>query len=72
MQHAPSRAPLTEARFLNASEVMPVLGYTNRSAFWQAVKAAKIPFIRINARRCVFEESSVRSWMDARTVGGLT
>lgn len=65
-------APLSGARFLSASEVMPMLGYSDRSAFWQACKSAGIPFIRINARRCVFEESSVRSWLDSRTVGRVS
>ena len=62
-------APFDGARFLTAAQVMPLLGYSDRSAFWCAVKAAGIPFIRINARRCLFEESAVRAWLDARTVG---
>ncbi len=64
-------APLAGARFLSSREVMPLLGYRDLSGFWDAVKAAGIPFIRINSRRCVFEESSLRAWLDRRTVGGV-
>lgn len=70
MTQASSSAPLSEARFLKSDEVMRILGYADRSAFWQAVKACGLPFVRINSRRCMFEESAVRSWLDARTVGG--
>ena|GEM_PF-1039995 len=62
-------APLGGARFLTAKQVMPLLSYSDCSGFWQAVKGAGIPFIRINARRCLFEESAVRAWLDSRTVG---
>jgi predicted DNA-binding transcriptional regulator AlpA len=60
---------LDGARFLKASEVMPLLGYSDLSAFWVAVKNSGIPYIRINKRRCLFEESAVRAWLDARTIG---
>lgn len=64
------KAPLSEARFLKSDQVMRMLGYTDRSAFWQAAKASALPFVRINSRRCVFEESAVRAWLDSRTIGG--
>ena len=63
--------PLAGARFLRPAEVFALLGYTDRSAAWQAVKRAGIPFVRINARRCLFEESAVRAWLDAQTVGSV-
>jgi predicted DNA-binding transcriptional regulator AlpA len=66
------QAPLNGARFLKSEQVMQTLGYTDRSAFWQAIKAAGIPFVRINSRRCIFEESAVRAWLDSRTVGKST
>lgn len=66
-QSAP--APLDGARFMSPASVMKMLNYSDRSAFWAACHAASIPFIRINQRRCVFEESAVRAWLDSRTVG---
>ena len=57
------------ARFLTAKEVKPLLGYTDTAAFWHAVRRAGIPFIRINRRRIIFEESALRAWLDSRTVG---
>ena len=70
MNIAANKRPLSEATFLKSDEVMELFGYADRSAFWQAVKAAGIPFIRINSRRCLFEEVAVRDWLDSRTVGG--
>jgi len=66
-QSAPT--PLNGARFMSSGEVMKMLNYSDRSAFWAACHAASIPFIRINQRRCVFEESAVRAWLNSRTVG---
>ena len=62
-------APLGGARFLTANEVMPMLGYSDRSAFWQGIKTAGLPYIKLNARTCRFEESAVRAWLDSHTVG---
>ncbi len=47
---------------------MRLLGYADRAAFWVAVKAAGIPFIRINPRRCLFDEATVQAWLRSRTV----
>lgn len=69
MMHANPNAPLSEARFLRSDKVMQLLGYSDRSAFWQSVKRSGIPFVRINQRRCIFEESQIRAWLDRRTVG---
>lgn len=51
---------------------MNLLGYSDRSSFWLAIKAAGIPFVRINSRRCLFEEAAVRAWIDRRTIGGAS
>ena len=64
-------APLYGARFLTAQDVMPLLGYTDVPGFWQAVRNFGIPFVRINRRKCLFEESALRAWIDSRTVGSV-
>jgi hypothetical protein len=48
---------------------MRLLNYTDSTTFWQAVKRAGVPFIRISARRAIFRERDLEAWMDARTVG---
>jgi predicted DNA-binding transcriptional regulator AlpA len=70
-RHRPNPPPFGGARFLTATDVMRLLSYTDRSAFWQAVRRNGLPYVRLNARRCVFEESAVREWLDAHTVGSV-
>jgi predicted DNA-binding transcriptional regulator AlpA len=73
--HAPSMprtGTLTGITLIKSSAVMATLGYSDRSSFWTAVKAAGIPFVRINSRNCVFEESALRAWIKSRTVGGAS
>lgn len=67
----PKIATIGGEKYLDAATVMTVLKYTDRSAFWKAVRDAGIPFIRINQRRCLFEESSLRAWLDSRRVGSV-
>ena len=67
-----NRASLSETRYLKSGEVMRVLGYSDRPAFWLAVKKSRIPFIRVNARRCLFDEAAVRAFLDSHTVGGAS
>jgi predicted DNA-binding transcriptional regulator AlpA len=55
--------------FLKSREVMHLLGYSDRASFWTAVHAASIPYVRISARRILFERGSLNAWLDARTVG---
>lgn len=64
--------PLSEAKFLKPETLQKLLGYSDRGNFWSAVRKAQIPYIRINARRCLFEESAVKSWLAARTVGSAS
>lgn len=65
--------PLAEERFLKPADIAPLLGVkyseTARAGFWRAVRRAGVPFIRVNDRKMVFEESAVRAWMDSRRVG---
>jgi predicted DNA-binding transcriptional regulator AlpA len=62
-------APLGGARFLSSKEVMKLLGYSDLSGFWAAVRTAGIPFIKVTPRRFLFEENSLRAWLKSRTVG---
>lgn len=48
---------------------MVLLGYVDSTTFWQAVKRAGIPFVRISARRAIFRERDLEAWFDAQTVG---
>lgn len=65
---ATTSRPLSEVTLLKPEKVMRLLGYADRAAFWVAVKAAGIPFIRINPRRCLFDEATVQAWLRSRTV----
>ena len=65
-----SNTAINERRFLNTGAVMRMLGYSNAQAFWVAVRSAGIPFIRINARKSIFDESAIMQWLESRTVGG--
>ena len=60
---------MSERRFLKPDVVFKALGYSDRAAGWAAVKAAGIPFVRINQRRALFDEAAVQAWIDSRTVG---
>ncbi len=62
-------APLNGAKFIAPKVVFALLGYSDVSGAWKAVRKAGVPFIRINPRRILFEESQVRAWLDRRTVG---
>ena len=61
--------PLADARFLTKENVKPITGHKDDSAFWQFVHRNGVPFVRLGARRIVFEESSLRAWLNSRTVG---
>ena len=63
-------APLANRRLLKSEVVKELLGYKGNPQFWVAVRAAGVPFIRINRRRILFDEAAVNAWLDSRTVGG--
>lgn len=63
----PSSRALLTRKFLKSSVVMEALGYTNRAAFWEFVRSAGIPHIRLNARRIIFEEAALIDWIDRRS-----
>lgn len=56
-----------DRRFLKSSAVMEALGYTNRAAFWEFVRAEGVPHIRLNARRIIFEELALQDWLHRRS-----
>lgn len=65
----PAPAVLGSGRVLSTEETMALLGYDDSTSFWQAVRRAGIPFVRISARRAVFRERDLEAWMDSRMVG---
>ena len=65
------RAPRSEAPFLKSDQVMTILGYTDRSSFWQAVRRSGIPYVRVNARRCIFDREQLMAWIQRRSVGAV-
>lgn len=54
---------------MRSGEVQKLLGYADRSNFWKAVKRDRVPYVRVNRRRIVFEPGAIRAWLDSRTVG---
>ena len=62
------RQPET-ASFLNSRVVMTRFGYQDNSAFWAFVRAQGVPFVRLNARKLVFDAASLEAWISKRTVG---
>lgn len=75
VEPAPSsgRRPETTADgTLSSTTVMARLGYSpkNRAGFWIAVRRARIPFIRLNARNIRFPLIAFEDWLASRQVGG--
>ena len=58
-----------ERKFLKGSDVMASLGYTNRAAFGEFVRAEGAPHTRLNARRIIFEEAALADWLQRRSSG---
>ena len=63
---------LSSGRTFDTEETMRLFGYSDSTTFWQAVRRAGIPFVRISARRALFRERDLEAWMDARTVGSTS
>ena len=71
LKHPNKPAPvLNSGRNFSTTESMSLLDYRDSTTFWQAVRRAGVPFIRISARRAIFRERDLEAWMDARTIGG--
>lgn len=58
-------------RYLTPDEVMERLAYKSRSAFWIAVRANRLPYVRITARKILFPESQLSAWLQHRTAGRI-
>jgi hypothetical protein len=52
---------------------MILLNYTRprRSAFWQFVYSNGVPYVRVGARKIMFNEQAVADWIARRSVGGV-
>jgi predicted DNA-binding transcriptional regulator AlpA len=60
-------SPLAARSYLKSSAVMEILGYRNRSAFWDFVRRDGVPHIRLNPRRIMFEEKALSDWLSRRS-----
>ena len=54
-----------------SSAIMTQLGYSNRAAFLEFIKREGVPFYRLGARRIMFDQQEVESWLERHKVGGL-
>ena len=61
----------TDPELKNSKWARKLLGYTGKSssAFWQFVRSAGVPHIRINSRKIMFSEIAVFDWLAKRSVG---
>jgi len=62
---------LRDRKFLTSAEVKKMLGYStsNPAEFLQMIRRERLPFIRINARRFIFDEAQLTAWIERRTFG---
>ncbi len=51
--------------------IMAQLGYSNRAAFLEFIKREGVPFYRLGARKFMFQQQEVESWLARHKVGGL-
>lgn len=66
---SPEKTPLADRRFLKSGQVRKLLGYSDNSAFWEAVHRQQIPRVVINRNRVLFDEEALTAWLAARTIG---
>ncbi len=60
-----------EHRLITAKEAQQILGFSDASCFWRAVKKAGIPRTVLTPRRIVFDSDDLRVWLKSRTIGGM-
>ena len=48
---------------------MAFFGYKNLTSFMVFVRAEAVPFIRLNARKVVFNPDALEQWIKRRSVG---
>jgi len=59
------------SKLMTSSDVMKLLNYQSKSTFWSAVHKFGIPYIRINSKHCMFEQSVLQDWLKSKAVGSL-
>lgn len=65
MKATPTHTPLVPSRV-----IMTQLGYNNRASFLEFIKREGVPFYRLGARRIMFQQQEVESWLARHKVGG--
>ncbi len=63
---------LAGRRYLKSNVVMELLGYQNRAAFWEFIRSAGVPHVRLNARRIMFEEQALSDWLQRHASNATT
>ncbi len=53
-----------------SSAIMAQLDYSNRASFLEFIKREGVPFYRLGARRIMFDQQEVESWLARHKVGG--
>lgn len=63
----------TEPELRDSQWARKLLGYKGKtsSAFWQFVRSAEVPHIRLNHRKIMFSEQAVFDWLERRSVGRI-
>ncbi len=62
--------PLAGRRFVKAKDVMELLGYSSRCAFYEWIRREGVPHFRLGSQRIVFDEIALNDWLKKRSVGG--
>lgn len=55
--------------FYSAAELMKLLRFKDRKAFWQFVHNTAVPHVRLNARHIIFPSAAVDAWIAKRFSG---
>jgi predicted DNA-binding transcriptional regulator AlpA len=55
--------------FYSAAELMKLLRFKDRKAFWQFVHNTAVPHVRLNARHIIFPSVAVDAWIAKRFSG---
>ena len=62
-----ARTAADPERFLSSAAVMALLGYRNRSSFWQFVHSNHVPCVRLGPKRIVFDRLQLDDWFERRS-----
>jgi len=62
--------PLAGRRFVKARDVMKLLAYRSRAAFYEWIRREGVPHVRLGSQRIVFDEIALNDWLTKRRVGG--